>query len=71
MLGEDHPQTLSTKLNLGKVLVGLGRLNESEVVFNQCLIKMKEVNGVDHPDTAAAEHCLKGVQLMKNFPRSF
>ena len=66
MLGENHPLTLSTKLNWGKVLVGQGKYNESEVIFNLCLAKMKEVNGSSHPDTLSAQQCLQGLQLMKN-----
>ncbi|KAJ7446300.1 kinase-like domain-containing protein [Mycena latifolia] len=51
VLGEDHPQTLSTMAQLVYILPGLGRAKEAEELGVPAIRKMKQVLGESHPDT--------------------
>jgi hypothetical protein len=51
VLGEDHPSTLTSMLNLAYIYWSLGRQEEAEELEMQVMEMMKRVLGDDHPDT--------------------
>jgi tetratricopeptide (TPR) repeat protein len=50
-LGEQHPDTLMTKGNIGLVIGLQGRWAEAEKINREVFIRMREVLGEKHPDT--------------------
>jgi tetratricopeptide (TPR) repeat protein len=53
-LGEDHPDTLASKINLAGALRQQGRLDEAQFL-EECIVEARErVLGGEHPDTLAA-----------------
>ncbi|NYE59035.1 tetratricopeptide (TPR) repeat protein [Duganella sp. 1224] len=53
-LGEDHPDTLVSKINLAAALRQQGRLDEAQFL-DECIVESRErILGGDHPDTLAA-----------------
>ncbi len=57
-LGEDHPETLATKLNLAQALRQLARLDEAQFL-EECVAEARERTlGAEHVDTLAARGSL-------------
>src|SRR2546428_255679 len=54
VLGEDHPDTLSTEHRLGWLIGRQGRYGEAVDIVNQVLGGRRSVLGDDHPDTLSA-----------------
>ena len=58
ILGDDHPDTLSTLFELANALVGQDRLEEAGSLFRETLAARRRVLGEEHPDTTAARRVL-------------
>jgi tetratricopeptide (TPR) repeat protein len=54
LLGQEHPNTLTSMNNLGSVLEGQGKYEEAEAMYQQALEGSKKVLGQEHPDTLAS-----------------
>ena len=61
VLGDDHPDTLSSTYRLGIAYQKIGRFTESEDLLRRALEGMRSILGPDHPTTAIA---LKGLHLL-------
>ncbi|MFF2064735.1 FxSxx-COOH system tetratricopeptide repeat protein, partial [Streptomyces sp. NPDC058200] len=59
-LGPDHPDTLTSRNNLGLVLHALGRHQEAVDLHRQNLADRERVQGPDHPDTLTSRNNLGG-----------
>jgi len=51
VLGEEHPDTLTSINNMGQLLEAQGRLDQAEPYFREALEKRRRVLGEEHPDT--------------------
>jgi tetratricopeptide (TPR) repeat protein len=51
VLGDDHPDTLTSINNMGSLLVAQGKLQAAEPLFREALERRRRVLGDDHPDT--------------------
>ena len=51
MLGDDHPETLSSTANLAALYESEGRYEDSEQLLLEALEGRRRVLGDDHPDT--------------------
>ena len=51
VLGEEHPYTLVSILNLGGLLLDQGKLNEAEPYLREALEKSRRINGEQHATT--------------------
>jgi tetratricopeptide (TPR) repeat protein len=51
LLGDDHPDTLTTMYDLGIVLHDLGRLAEAEPLYRVSLEGRRRILGAEHPET--------------------
>jgi tetratricopeptide (TPR) repeat protein len=51
VLGEEHPETLTSISNVGRVCRSQGRLVEAESFYREALDKRRRVLGDSHPDT--------------------
>ncbi|KAJ3296302.1 Kinesin light chain 3 [Borealophlyctis nickersoniae] len=51
VLGEDHPETLSTISNFAVYYENQGKYENAESLYVDCLERKKRVLGEDHPDT--------------------
>src|SRR5205085_11695717 len=51
VLGDDHPDTLTSLNNYGSVLEKLGRDSEAESVYKQALERRRRLLGEDNPKT--------------------
>ena len=51
VLGEDHPDTLSSLNNLANLFKNKGDYDRALPMYEECLAKSKRVLGEDHPDT--------------------
>jgi hypothetical protein len=51
LLGDDHPDTLSSMSLLGSLLEIQGKPNEAEPLLSDSLERRRRVLGRDHPDT--------------------
>ncbi|GAA0410654.1 hypothetical protein GCM10009530_73940 [Microbispora corallina] len=58
MLGEEHPDTLTSQNNLALALRALGRLEEAEAEHRAVLEIRRRVLGEDHPDTLTSRNNL-------------
>ncbi len=59
VLGDDHPDTLTTRHELAwAVALQLGRWKEAEAAYREVLEARRRVLGDDHPDTLATRHAL-------------
>ncbi|MCQ5282670.1 tetratricopeptide repeat protein, partial [Schaalia odontolytica] len=58
VLGEDHPDTLSSRNNLAYAYCVVGRLEEAITLFEQVLPDRIRVLGEDHPDTLSSRNNL-------------
>ena len=60
VLGEDHPDTLTSRNNLAGAYLSAGRITEAIALFEQVLPDRIRVLGEDHPDTLASRNNLAG-----------
>jgi hypothetical protein len=51
MLGQEHPDTLTSMANLAFTWKSLGRDHDALELMRECLLLLKQKLGVDHPDT--------------------
>jgi len=51
LLGEEHPDTLTSINNMGGLLLAQGKLAEAEPYHREAMEKRRRVLGDDHPDT--------------------
>ncbi len=58
MLGDDHPDTLSSRNNLACAYESAGRLDEAIDLYEQTLTDRRRVLGDDHPDTLTSRNNL-------------
>jgi thioredoxin-like negative regulator of GroEL len=61
VLGDDHPDTLSTRHELASMIAWQGRLEEAETAFRDILEAEQRVLGDNHPDTLSTRHELATV----------
>ena len=70
-LGPEHPSTLTSVSNLGKLYLSQGRLSEAETLLKRVLATRRKVLGPAHPDTFASVNdlamllCDDGGQVLK------
>ena len=60
-MGENHPDTLRTMGNVANAYRHQGKYSDAEVLYKQCLAKMKVVLGESHPDTV---HTMNNLALV-------
>ena len=60
LLGEAHPDTLTSRNNLAGAYESAGRLTEAITLYEQVLTDRTRVRGEDHPDTLASRNNLAG-----------
>ena len=60
ILGEDHPDTLTSRNKLAYVYHAAGRLNEAITLYEQVLTDSIRILGEDHPDTLTSRDNLAG-----------
>ena len=60
ILGEDHPNTLTSRNNLAYVYQQAGRLTEAIALFEQVLTARIRILGEDHPNTLTSRNNLAG-----------
>jgi serine/threonine protein kinase/tetratricopeptide (TPR) repeat protein len=60
-LGEDHPDTIQSLSEYGRLLKSLGRLAEAESAYRDTLARRRRMLGADHPDTLSAMNNYAGV----------
>ncbi len=53
-LGDDHPDTLKTMINLGNVYYDQGKFNQAEALYLDCLETRRLKLGCDHFDTLSS-----------------
>ena len=63
VLGEDHPDTLTSRNNLAGAYLSAGRITEAIALFEQVLPDRIRVLGEDHPDTLTSRNNLAGAYL--------
>jgi hypothetical protein len=51
VLGDDHPDTLTSRNNLASAYASAGRVAEATTLYEQVLTDRQRVLGDDHPDT--------------------
>jgi hypothetical protein len=56
LLGDDHPDTLTSRATLARLAGGQGRRTEAEELYRQVIADRTRVLGVHHPDTAAVRN---------------
>jgi non-specific serine/threonine protein kinase/serine/threonine-protein kinase len=54
VLGDDHPQTLATMVNMGRLLYEMGRYDDASAYLTEALEGLRRVQGNDHPHTLNA-----------------
>ena len=59
-LGEDHPDTLTSRNNLAGAYESAGRLEEAITLYEQVLPDRIRILGEDHPDTLTSRNNLAG-----------
>jgi len=67
MIGNDHPETITSLQSLATVLTALGRWREAEPMFKESLDRSRRVLGKDDPLTMSALNCYAVV--LKNLGR--
>ena len=60
MLGEEHPDTLTSMSNLAFTWGSQGRLNEALDLMRQCVEFQQRILGLDHPRTVSNRSTLCG-----------
>jgi tetratricopeptide (TPR) repeat protein len=58
LLGEEHPDTLTSANNLAEAYQAAERLNQAIPLFKQTLANRRRVLGADHPDTLSSANNL-------------
>ena len=58
VLGDTHPDTLTSRNNLARAYKAAGRLEEAIPLFERTLADRERVLGADHPDTLASRNNL-------------
>ncbi|WP_296491416.1 tetratricopeptide repeat protein, partial [uncultured Actinomyces sp.] len=58
VLGEDHPNTLTSRNNLAGAYLSAGRVTEAIALFEQVLTDRTRILGKDHPATLATLNAL-------------
>ena len=58
VLGDNHPNTLTTMHNLAATYADQAKYSDAEVLYKQCLAKMKIVLGENHPQTIGTKENL-------------
>ncbi len=53
LLGDDHPDTLTSRATLARLGARQGRRAEAEALYRQVIADRSRVLGSAHPDTAA------------------
>jgi hypothetical protein len=53
VLGEDHPDTLTSRATLAWLAARQGHRAEAEALYRQVIADRTRVLGADHPDTSA------------------
>jgi hypothetical protein len=61
VLGPEHPDTLASANNLGRVLQRQGKHEEAEAMHLRALNAQEKVLGPEHPDTLASARNLGSV----------
>jgi tetratricopeptide (TPR) repeat protein len=61
LLGQEHPNTLTSMNNLGSVLEGQGKYEEAEAMHQQALKGYKKMLGQEHPNTLTSMNNLGSV----------
>ncbi|MEU1619100.1 tetratricopeptide repeat protein [Streptomyces sp. NPDC005722] len=61
VLGEDHPNTLTTASNLAIWLAALGVTEQARALAEDTLTRRRRVLGEDHPDTLSTARVLDGL----------
>ena len=54
LLGDDHPDTLTSRATLARLAARQGRRAEAEELYRQVIADRTRILGASHPDTAAA-----------------
>ncbi len=62
MLGEEHPNTLTSMNNLAVVLYESNNLEDALRLLRKCLLGRRKVLGENHPDTLATAESLMRVE---------
>ncbi|TYK50592.1 serine/threonine-protein kinase [Actinomadura decatromicini] len=71
VLGPDHPDTLASRQEVGRLLWGLGRLAEAEVELRATLEGRLRTLDADDPETLWAHHNLGGLLVrLRQFPEA-
>ncbi|WP_146763045.1 tetratricopeptide repeat protein, partial [Micromonospora noduli] len=60
VLGDDHPNTLTSVNNLASAYHSVGRVEEATTLFEQVLAERRRVLGDDHPSTLGSVNNLAG-----------
>jgi tetratricopeptide (TPR) repeat protein len=63
VLGNDHPDTLTSRNNLAFAYKSAGRLTEAIPLYEDTLADSRRVLGDDHPDTLASRNNLAGAYM--------
>ena len=61
VLGENHPDTLSTMSSLAATYGNQGKYRDAEALLKLCLDKMKVVLGENHPSTLSTMNNLTDI----------
>jgi tetratricopeptide (TPR) repeat protein len=59
VLGHEHPDTLTSMINLALVLDSQGKYEEAEAMHRQTLALREKVLGHEHPDTLASMNIVR------------
>ena len=62
VLGEQHPDTITTMLTLANLYYHTKNFDKAEKLYIECLQKSKELYGDDHPDTLQSSKSLNRVR---------
>ena len=62
VLGEEHPDTLTSMNNLAVLMVQAGDHEGTLQLLRKCLSGRRKVLGEDHPDTAATAESLRRLE---------
>jgi hypothetical protein len=56
LLGDDHPDTLTSRATLARLAARQGRRAEAEELYRQVIADRTRVLGASHPDTVIVRH---------------
>jgi hypothetical protein len=66
LLGDDHPDTLTSRATLARLAARQGRRAEAEELYRQVIADRTRVLGAGHPDTTAVRHELAQLTSERN-----